>query len=453
MVDGFHHPEGDVGGLDITARRLGLLGADLKDHNRTVANGFQAALRTWRATRAADFRDAGTGIEGALDGAVSIVSAAEEQVSNYVRRLRNAREDIDELRRQAQSQLSGLDTLKPDDPEWATTRSRVNGAVERLRDQAEEIRNSMRREAGATASALDAGTRLLLPDSSRLSPEQVAQKVHGSSPVAAAGSLLDSGVLTEQAAWKGLSDVTEAGSSLAETFVDKWGGFKPPTADDPVSMTLFTLGQAGFGASSVASWLADQRYAHFRPINSAGQTIPKGNLGFWRRLKLGAGRLPTSQGLTPWQRVTRFDPKGHFSARPWYGAQHRSWNTTSKWLGRAGVVVTGATSAWGEWQKSANYPTDERIGRTATVTATTTTGAVVGAKAGAWAGGAIGTAICPGIGTVIGAGVGGLIGGFVGSEAGAWVGDQLKDIGGEVGDVVGDAVDSVGDAVDSITPW
>lgn len=240
--------------------------------------------------------------------------------------------------------------------------------------------------------------------------------------------------------------------ALLEKFLEEWGGFKPPTEDDPVLQSLFWIGQAQFGASSAASWLADGRYGMFRPINALGHTVSK-NLGFWQRLKYGAGRFPTQKGLNWYQRIAGFKPKGHFSARPWNGANASKWSTAGKWLSRGGTALSFATSAYSEWGDSAKYPTDERIGRTVTKGATTAAGAWAGGQAGAWAGGAIGTAICPGVGTVIGAGVGGLIGGFAGSKAGEWVGDKAKDVGGAVGDAVGDGVDKAGEILDDITPW
>ncbi|OLT44645.1 hypothetical protein BJF86_11870 [Serinicoccus sp. CNJ-927] len=452
MVAGFSYPDGDPGGLDGVARSLGTLSGDLTTEKGNVSSGVATTLRTWEATRSGDFEDAGRGITGTLDGASGVVDAAQEQVSGFARRLRNAREDIDELERQAQRQLDRMDGLDSEDDDYDDTRTSVDTEVARLRRQAQEIRDEVERDATSTAGALDAGTEILVPEAGTLSPDQVARRVHGSTGVSGTSTPLAAGELSTEDAWEALSGVSEPAASLGDQALESWLGFRPPVGDGSVSMTLFALGQVQFGTSTVASWMADQRYSHFRPIDAAGRTVSP-NMGFWQRLRHGAGRFPTARGLSPWQRARGFDPRGHFSARPWHGGQASRWSTAGKWLGRGGTVLTAATSAWDEWNESANYPTDERVGRTVTVSATTTGGALLGAKGGAWAGGAIGTAICPGVGTVIGAGVGALIGGFVGSQAGAWVGDRLKDVGGDIADGVGDALDAAGDFVDDITPW
>ena len=115
MVAGFSYPDGDPGGLDGVARSLGTLSGDLTTEKGNVSSGVATTLRTWEATRSGDFEDAGRGITGTLAGAAGVVDAAQEQVSGFARRLRNAREDIDELERQAQRQLDRMDGLDSED--------------------------------------------------------------------------------------------------------------------------------------------------------------------------------------------------------------------------------------------------------------------------------------------------------------------------------------------------
>lgn len=447
MVEGFEYPEGDPGPLKTAATTLGTLHADLGTQSTTIAGGVRAASSTWRAARKQDFVDAGTGILGALDGAAAVLLGAQEQLSGYAGRLATARTDIDDLRTRAQRHLDDVADLPVDDPAAGKARSRAHGAVNELQEQAQEIRDRMKRDAGTIAAALDSGTGLLVPGAASLTPDQVARRVHGQTDLGAARAALGGGTLTATAAWVSLGGVLKAGAELGGRFVTEWGGFKPPGEGGPVATTLYALGQAQFAASSVTGWMADHAFSQFRPINAAGQTVTKSSLGFWARLRYGAGRFPTREGLNPLQRLRQFDPKGNFSARPWKAGEASRWGTAGKWLSRGGTALTFATSAWGEWEKDSRYPTDERAGRAVTVGATTAAGAWAGAEVGAWAGGAIGTAICPGVGTVIGAGIGGLIGGFAGSTAGQWVGDHLKDIGGAAGDAVGDAVESAGDAL------
>ncbi|MFK5584199.1 hypothetical protein [Serinicoccus sp. LYQ131] len=452
MVAGFSLPQGDPELLGALATTFGTASTDLTTEQGNVETGVAGALETWQATRSQEFEDAGRGIAGTLGGASGVVDAAQGQLSGYARRLQTAREDIEDLEIRAQQELDRMDGVDADDEDHDTVQGQVDTEVARLRQQAQEIRDEVERDATATAGALDAGSEILVPGSGELTPDQVAQRVHGSTGVSGTSTPLAEGTLSTESAWEALESVSQPAESLTDSALDSWLGFRPPVGEGSVSMTLFTLGQVQFGASTVASWMADHRYSHFRPIDAAGRVVSP-NMGFWQRLRHGAGRFPTAQGLSPWQRVRGFDPRGHFSARPWHGGNASRWSTAGRWLGRGGTVFTAATSGWNEWNESSNYPTDERVGRTVTVSAATTGGAMLGAKGGAWAGGAIGTAIMPGVGTVIGAGLGALIGGFVGSQAGAWVGDQLKDIGGDIADGVSDAWDSAGDFVDDITPW
>lgn len=452
MATGFGLPQGDPGLLDALATTFDTASGDLTTEQGNVESGVEQTMTTWRATRSQEFEDAGRGIAGTLGGASGVVDAAQEQISGYARRLRAAREDIEGLERLAERQLNRMDGVDADDEDHDTIQGQVDTEVARLRQQAQEIRDEVERDATATAGALDAGTEILVPGAGQLTPEQVAQRVHGSTGVSGTRTPLAAGTLTTESAWEALESVSQPAESLTDSALDSWLGFRPPVGEGSVSMTLFALGQVQFASSSVASWMADHRYSHFRPIDAAGRVVSP-TMGFWQRLRHGAGRFPTARGLSPWQRLRGFDPRGHFSARPWHGANASRWSTAGRWLGRGGTVFTAATSGWNEWNESSNYPTDERVGRTVTVSAATTGGALLGAKGGAWAGGAIGTAIMPGVGTVIGAGLGALIGGFVGSQAGAWVGDQLKDIGGDIADGVGDALDSAGDLIDDITPW
>ena len=129
MVAGFSYPDGDPGGLDGVARSLGTLSGDLTTEKGNVSSGVATTLRTWEATRSGDFEDAGRGITGTLDGASGVVDAAQEQVSGFARRLRNAREDIDELERQAQRQLDRMDGLDSEDDDYDDTRSSVDTEV------------------------------------------------------------------------------------------------------------------------------------------------------------------------------------------------------------------------------------------------------------------------------------------------------------------------------------
>lgn len=206
-----------------------------------------------------------------------------------------------------------------------------------------------------------------------------------------------------------------------------------PGAHDPASLGFYLTGLLGTAGGQLASWMTLVKNGRFLPRGADGRFLSPRSLSFLDRLRAGSGRFPTSSGLSAWERLRGFDKGGSWGAKGWRGAQYGKWSTTGKWVGRAGTVFAGASSAWSEWHADSNLPTDQRIGVSAVKGASTAAGTWAGGEAGAWAGGAIGTAICPGIGTVIGAGLGGLIGGFAGSQLGSWVGDKIKGIGGSIG--------------------
>lgn len=462
MVAGFQPPEGDPGVVSGALGSWGTMHGDLTRQAGTLRSGFSTALDTWRATRSEGFRAAGESITTAVRAGAGVLDGAISELDGYVVVLRRGREDIadlERLARQREQSLAGeIADLEPDDTEGEReARSGAAAYVDDLRQQAEMIRTEVRRFAGTTAAGLDVATNALVPGGADLSPADLVARVDQASGVEDARRAMANDTLTESDAWEALEAAGGAGGNVLEAFVEKWGGFRPPTDGDPTSQALYALGRLGFAGGSTASWMTTVRHGMFRPIDRAGRIMSPRNMTFWERLRAGAGRFPTGRGLTTWERVRGFDRKGNWKPKGWRGAPHSRWSTAGKWMGRAGSGITAATSGWNEWQDSAAYPTDERLGRSVTKGASTAAGAWAGAQGGGMVGGAIGTAIFPGVGTVIGAGVGALIGGFAGSQAGAWVGDRIKDIGGEVGGAIGDGLEAAGevagDVGDALTFW
>jgi len=245
----------------------------------------------------------------------------------------------------------------------------------------------------------------------------------------------------ESAAHDHLTSAMKAsnGDGWLENLAEKLG-FLPPDGMDGWDATAWALGLGGLG------------------FGAGTTTMLKGVLQVFQPRV--AGRWSTAAGMSFWQRLAAGTQESSWRAKSYQALTRDRWASAGKWAGRAGTVVTAATSAWDQWQDDADDPsldTGERVDRAATKGAATAAGAWAGGEAGAWAGGAIGTAICPGVGTVIGGVAGGLIGGFVGSSAGAAVGDFINDTADGVGhlaaDLGGQAVDAAEDVGDALTFW
>lgn len=441
MVAGFDPPAGDPGSLDRAVTALGELEGHLRGQVTTLQHGSDAALATWQGPRAQDFRYAATGLREVAHDAVGSIGGAIDALGTYATQLRKATEEIADLRRQAlqrhASSSEDVAALPADDPVAMQIQQHAALAIQALREQADDARRRLHSHAHEAAATLDGVTEGIVPGASSLTPQQVANRVHAQSGVQDARSAMAADQLSAADVWA----VLEPLRSLGKAFVDQWGGFKPPDGMGPVSGALYALGLGGTGAGIASDTMLKGVLQNFQP---------RGPLGTWGPV----GRGPFTQpGLNFWQRLKAANTDTNWKAKPYQALERDKWATGGKWIGRAGTVLTAASSAWDEWSADDAYPTDERAGRAVTKGVSTAAGAWAGAEGGAWVGGAIGTAICPGVGTVVGGFVGGVVGGFAGSQVGSWVGDEVKDIGGKIGDKAGDAVDAIGDAASKLKFW
>jgi hypothetical protein len=206
-------------------------------------------------------------------------------------------------------------------------------------------------------------------------------------------------------------------------------GFLPAEGQGPINDLLWGLALTGTGLGMATDWMSKAVYGRFQA-------------------RIGNKFGPGAANLTPWERF-----KFSFDERSWHAGPNQAlrrarWNTTGEWVGRAGVGLSFASAAMGQWSadsRDRSIDTGAKVARAATVGAATAAGAWAGAEGGAMLGGAIGTAIAPGPGTVVGAAVGGIVGGFAGSAAGGWVGNEVK---AGVGDAVDWGEKAIGDATD-----
>ena len=214
---------------------------------------------------------------------------------------------------------------------------------------------------------------------------------------------------SEGAAHAALTSALAARSTgPVEWFLAKLG-FVPRDGSNVSDLVLFGTAQ-GLKYSGWAAKLLRATDIRFAPRWPSGRFRPIGDMSVWQRM--WAGRSGSSWVGQPYQAAT--------AAR---------WATFGKWAGRAGTVVSFATSAWGQWSEDADDPsmeTGERVARATTVGVTTAAGGWAGAWAGAQVGAAVGSLGGP-VGAAVGGIVGGVIGGVIGSGVGEAVGDWAKD--------------------------
>ena len=81
------------------------------------------------------------------------------------------------------------------------------------------------------------------------------------------------------------------------------------------------------------------------------------------------GRFLPINSTGSWVNAWRRGQSSNYVANPGNAAAYARWSTASKWVGRAGTVLTVGTSAISQWQQDANDPsltTAERVGRAGT---------------------------------------------------------------------------------------
>lgn len=193
-----------------------------------------------------------------------------------------------------------------------------------------------------------------------------------------------------------------------------------------------------------------------------------------RQIQIGGfkPRGPDGRFISPqmgsWARAWAMGSDSNWGPKPYQAANYARWGTAARWAGRAGTVVSFATSAFSQWNRDADDPnmgTTERVARSATVGTTTAAASWGGAWAGAQGGALVGAAVGGPVGAVVGGVIGGFIGGGLGGMAGDWIGQQIA---GPVGDFaawagdgisegVSDAADAVGDFAsdvgDAVSFW
>lgn len=240
---GFELPPGDPAALTTGLTKLGTLSQTLTSSGTSLKAGFSTAESTWKAPRKDDFSTAAAGITRQVKTAQGHIDTASSALHTYATKLRQAREDIADLQRQATARQDSLDT-GPGGPGGRggpggsggdvdpMAAQRVQTFVNGLEQQAEQIRSDVRTAAHTVAGQLDALVEALLPGGSTLSAGQIAQRLHQVTGVAGVQGAAG-GRLSPQQAWATLSG---AMVTMPPPEWRKWAaqyGLKVPANLDP----------------------------------------------------------------------------------------------------------------------------------------------------------------------------------------------------------------------------
>jgi hypothetical protein len=173
------------------------------------------------------------------------------------------------------------------------------------------------------------------------------------------------------------------------------------------------------------------------PGGMGGQFRALGDMSLWERLKAGGN-------------------KENWVAKPNLGGARGSWEAVGKWAGRAGVVLSFAEGAYGQWTSDADDPTlstTTKVARATVIGGTTAVGGWAGATGGAWAGAGFGLVLGGPAGAAVGGAVGGFVGGVAGSEVGKEVGHLAVDGATKLGEALAPGLESAGSWLSHHNPF
>lgn len=213
-MNGFEKPDGDPAAVKAAAHALGTLGGEVTSREHALTSGFAAAIASWHGPRATTFRDASAGIQAQAKMAENALTNAATLLAAYGTALQNAQDEIAELERQARQRQSAAESavagMDPNDIDVDRTWQHAAMAIGALREQADTVRRNLRTAARTTAAAIDALTDTALPGGAKLSPDDIARRVHDAYGVRGIQAALDGNRLTADDAWKALETPSEA---------------------------------------------------------------------------------------------------------------------------------------------------------------------------------------------------------------------------------------------------
>jgi uncharacterized protein YukE len=256
-VTEFAPPPGDPEALAAAARTLAHVAGDVDQQHANTRTGVITAAEHWRGTRARDFELAGAGLQVELVGAAAGLSSVGQVLAGYAEALREARDTIAALGRQAHEVAAGADrqvaTLSPDDPQIDQIYQHAGRQHGLLLGRAAQSRSTLDQLAARAAAAVDAETEAIVPGGALLSPDQLRRQVDSALGLTGLSPGAADGRMTQDQAWAAVEvakTAVPADAVTAEGDVD-WtkalAEFNDKYLGPPVSA-------AAVGAAPFAGW-------------------------------------------------------------------------------------------------------------------------------------------------------------------------------------------------------
>ncbi|GAA1825367.1 hypothetical protein GCM10009771_26150 [Nesterenkonia flava] len=420
----------DPGAVRAAGRALSGGATDVLTRMQAAQSAFQQITAQWQAAETPLLQSAFISPVTTARELSSAGQLMQVALSNYAASLEDLRTErtrlLNDIREFETTGVAGAE-----DTDWAAREERITELQQRCRNLAaakDEAQNTCAQSlAGITTSA----------SQTRSSPEgareaDVAEETHEDYTFHDSGwaaATVGLGVASSVQSWVSRAH-TVAGPLLGASRTMARQGWMPGLVQKFANANSTSSGLV----NRLTGWDASK-------VTNAGQWMSRADPGNPFALAASPTLANLGKNLRPKDVLRRtlanLNPKNKVPSPGMKG-----WSTAGKWIGRAGSVLTAATSFVGSWNEdSAKHPSmhgAEKGARAAVDAAATTAGAWAGAKGGAAVGAAIGTALGP-AGTV----VGGIVGGVIGGMAGGAVGDK-------VGDLAKGAVSSITDGVKSL---
>jgi hypothetical protein len=209
----FELPPGDPDAIQSALNSWASVAADLKTQESATQSGFAAALGTWTGARADDFRAVSAGLQLQVHEAQATIEETAAQLRNYAAVLRNAIEEIKHLQSLANARQASADTQTNKLPAGSTQIDEIQQHaamyVGSLMQQAETLRQNVRKAAEATAGVVDAGTSVVVPAAQHLTPAEIARRVDQSTGVVGIQQAINGNSLTADQAWAALNSAAK----------------------------------------------------------------------------------------------------------------------------------------------------------------------------------------------------------------------------------------------------
>lgn len=164
MSCAFDPPQGDAGTLKSASRTLQQAATDIAAGEKTTKGAVATALEEWHGPRTDDFRNAGAGIQAQLTGVAMALSRAAQAIGAYGTALDRVTTEVAGYKLQAEPLQ-----LHP---------AKNAAKIAHLEGLATTAKTHLSTLNGKLASAVDMETNVAVPNSAKLSPDEIRRRVN-----------------------------------------------------------------------------------------------------------------------------------------------------------------------------------------------------------------------------------------------------------------------------------